>query len=73
MIGSIDSIKKRLLDKTTPEEALVQNICWVMREFHLSYEEIKELPLPTFNIMLTILQKEAKKKPHGKGMQKYVK
>ena len=73
MSGSLDAIKKKILAKVTPEEALVQNICWVMREFNLSYEEIKKLPLPTFIVMLTILQKEAKKKPRGSGMQKYVK
>ena len=73
MNGSLDAIKRKILDKTTPEEAFVLNICLVMREFHLSYEEIKKLPLPTFNIMLRILQEESKKKPKGSGMQKYVK
>ena len=73
MNGSLDAIKNKILAKVSPEEAFVQNICVVMREFHLNYEEIKELPLPTFNIMLKILEKEAKKKPSGRGMQKYVK
>ena len=71
--SSLAAIRKKITGKVvSEEESLVTNICLVMREFHLGYEEIKELPFPTFSVMLKVLEKESKKKP-AKGMQKYVK
>jgi len=75
-MNGLDAIKKKLTGEiVSPEEAFVHNICVVMREFNLSYEEMMNLPFPTFIIMLRILEKESKKASakDKKGMQRYVK
>ena len=73
-MNGINAIKNRLSNENrSVEETLVTNISIVMREFHLSYEEMMNLPFPTFIIMLRILEKEAKRAEKGqkRGMQKH--
>ena len=72
-MNTFDSIRNKVSGKSSsPDENLVMNICIVMREFHLNYKEVLELPFPTFLVMLNVLEKEAKQsKSKSKGMQKH--
>jgi hypothetical protein len=74
-MNSLTQLKNNLFNKSkNDEENIVRQICVVMREFNMTYEEIKKLPLPTFNIMSMVLEKEQKEmKKNKRGMLKHKK
>jgi hypothetical protein len=68
-------LKNKLAGKQekSVEDSYVKAMYIVMRKMHLSYEELKKLPLPTFIELLKEISEEAKegkKPPKKSGMQK---
>ena len=61
-------VEEFLGKKKSSEKDFVYNIITVMREFHLSVEEMERMKLPTFATLLDYLDKERKKE--DKNMEK---
>lgn len=77
-MNELENLKQKLLQKTPSaiDESYTYSIYLVMEKVHLSYEEIKELPLPTFIELLKCIHQEAKeesKRMKTKGMQRHKK
>ena len=48
----------KLEKKVNPEEVMINNFIVVMKEFSMSYEEVKALPLYAYHQMLKWIQKK---------------
>lgn len=56
---TIQSIQDRIFGrKIEPEMAQIKTIFIVMQEFKMSWDEINELPLPTFKFLVKLLNEQ---------------
>jgi len=53
----LQNLKERLFGKSE-EDRLIENIYVIMKEFGYTLNEIKNMPIPTFKILLSLLEKE---------------
>lgn len=57
---TIQSIRDRIFaKKIDPELAQIRTIFLVMQEFKMSWDEIQDLPLPTFKFLVMLLDQQA--------------
>jgi len=57
---TLESIQAKIFGKGTKEDNLVFSLCFIMREFGYTLEEIKDLPIPTFSFIIKFLERESK-------------
>ena len=58
---SLDELRRRVFGKgRTGEDELVHTLYVIMREFHYTLDELKDLPIPTLNLLLIEMNKENK-------------
>ena len=59
-MNPFDKIAARVFGGQSQEDQALESIYVVMRKFRYTLEDIKELPLPTFYILLELINKENK-------------
>lgn len=69
MLNDLNRIKS-LSGKLSQDEALIENIYIVMKEFGYTLDQVKELPIPTFKFLIKMIQKENKKNKKAMGRVK---
>ena len=59
-MNQLNELKQRILksENRTPEENLVRAFYLILRKFSLNLEELKNLPVPTFFMLINLIIEE---------------